>query len=62
MTPSAQLDYLRRIAATKPQTRLSSAFSRLAALDKADELKRRPVSGMTMDDIIAELRQLGASR
>lgn len=61
MTPAAQLDYLRRIAATKPQTRLSSAFSRLAALDKADELKRRPVSAMTMDEIIAELRQLGAS-
>lgn len=61
MTPAAQLDYLRRIAATKPQTRLCSAFSRLAALDKADELKRRPVSAMTMDEIIAELRQLGAS-
>lgn len=61
MTPESQLDYLRRIAAIKPQTRLSSAFSRLAALDKADELKRRPVSAMTMDEIIAELRNLGRS-
>lgn len=61
MTPAAQLDYLRRIAATKPQTRLCSAFARLAALDKAEELKRRPVSAMSMDEIIAELRQLGAS-
>lgn len=59
MNASAQLDYLRRISATKPQTRLSSAFARLAALDKAEELKRRPVSAMTMDEIIAELRQLG---
>jgi len=61
MTPAAQLDYLKRIAATKPQTRLCSAFSRLAALDKADQLKRRPVSEMTLDEIITELRQMGRS-
>jgi len=60
MNASAQLDYLRRIAATKPQTRLSSAFARLAALDKAEQLKpRKPPSLMTQDEIIAELRQLG---
>lgn len=62
MTPAEKLNYISKLAASHPQMRLSSAFSRLAALDKAEELKRRPVSAMTMDEIIAELRQLGATQ
>lgn len=62
MTPTAKLAYIEHIAATRPHTRVSSVFARMVALSKAEQLKpRKPSSLMTQDEIIAELRQLGAA-
>lgn len=59
MTPADKLAYLETLAETNPKVRLSSAIARMKVLAKASEMRRRPTSVMTQEEIIRQLRQLG---